>query len=1116
MSPLARCSSCRGELPDRARFCPNCGVAVAAAVGEERRIVTVVFADLVDFTGLAEARDPEAVKELLDSCFDALVPLVEGHGGHVDKIIGDELMAVFGAPQSHGDDESRAVRAALALSPAIDAMGIGLQLRVGVNTGEVLAGAVGPSAAYTVTGDVVNTAHRLVTAAEPGQVLVGETTRQATESTVAYRLVGDLELKGKHEPVRAWAARGLTGTHGAHIEPALVPLIGREAQRSDLDALVRAALTRRQPVLVTVVGEPGVGVTRLVREVAAGASVTQHNAKVLWVTCPPSGTADDGAPLAALVRSALGISSAVPDVAGRVQLEVAATDVATATGTDAGVLKERLSSLLGLSDPPSRPLAPSNGPARAGLTEHQMAAVRSVVAYLAMESPVLVVFDDVHAGAEPVLRFVSRLADSLPGQPLAVVACGRVEVLEVHPELAATEPGRAVRTIGPLTPADSTRLVAELLSRDTHGASSTRIGPGASARLVEASGGYPFVLEQLLGYLRETGALHLVEGLWLLDDTSEGAAPAIPDGVRSLLSARLDSLAPEERSLLIDASVLGARFWVEALEELSDVGDVRSVLARLDAKGLTAPAPPESEGDHRFGNVLTADVAYASLPIAERAVRHARVALWMRDQWGETDEPSQLSLLAHHFERAVVSARAVDHTDGGLGRHAFSAMVQAARMEHRRDGLRQADHWFRRALDVGTHDPTERMTATIDHGRVLLELRQLDPARSAFEQGLRMADDHPRAQATALAHLGAVARLSGDSELAREGFMAATNRWRRLGDVQGEIDTLRLEGWCELSKGRFRAALPRLEQAASLEETLEHPHRRGETLRNLGWCEYLAGDLSRAREHLWAALGLSADSGDLGTIGWCFGLLASTLLYDGRSARSLEITQELALQARRNADPWGEWMCVVLQAAAHVSLGNPELAATLAAEAEDHLAELDDPWSLALSRAVQAQAARAQGDLNEARRILVAAISSAESADLGADTRLLAELAKVELNMGSPDEAERLARSALALVRAGIGDHESGLRCLVVLAESARRAGRDGEAQLLLEEAAAERAIDDRTDAFRQAALDLAELRLDAGDDDRARGLVGWCEEAPTDDVSISHRLALLAARVGR
>lgn len=1078
--------------------------------------MTVVFADIEGFTALAEQRDPESVKELLDACFGALVPVIDAHGGHVDKIIGDELMAVFGAPSTHEDDPERAVRAALALGPALETLQAGLRLRVGVNTGEVLAGVVGPAQSYTVTGDVVNTAHRLVTAAVPGEVLVGDRTWHATHAVIDYQLRGDLDLKGKQDLVRAWVARGVPAVPsplGSAV--GLLPLVGRDREVGELERRLLQALQTSTSEVITVVGEPGVGLTRVGREVARRLRAAPVSARVLWVTCPSYGPGDDQGPLADLVRAALGIASSEPrHVQARV-LEERVRELATRTGADAAPLRGRLATLIGLDPVQPRTLGTDARPSRGGATSQQLGAVRSVLAALALDGPVLVVVDDTHAAGPDLTRFLVQVPDLLADSRVAVLALGRDEVLERRPELVAATRKHSTRTLEPLGPVATAELAAGLLHLYAVTGAPPRIGPGALDRLVTFSGGNPLVLEQLMRYLVEVGALHETDGLWLLE-TDHADGPAIPDGVRSLIGARLDGLPPDERALLTAAAVFGGRFWREAVRDLSGLDDVDAVLARLDARGFTEPVPDDGHGDHAFRHVLTSDVAYASLPIGERADRHARVAAWLDERFGSLDEPAPISLLAHHYERAVVLARSVDHTDPGLAGAAFTALLRAARSEHRREGLRRADHWYRRARDLGAPDVAASLEAVAEHGQVLLELRQLDGARDAFEEAYRRSGtEHLEMSASALAHLAAVDRLSGDLEGSRERFALAAARWRDLGHVQGQIDTLRMEGWCEISTGRFRAALPRLERALAMEDTIDAPQGRGETLRYLGWCEYLAGDVSRAREHLWAAMGFAAEELDAGALGWCFGLLASTLLHGGQAARSLEVTENLRAVARRNGDLWGEWTCVSLSAAAHLSLGDTETATELITEAEIRLAELDDAWGLSIARVVRSQAARIAGNLDLARTVLAEGLSSSGNlAYVGEDARLIVELARVDVEAGDLDAADRHARSGLALVRAGIGDHESGLRSLAVLAEIEGRRGNPQEAELLLEEAVGEREPDDRTDAWRQAAIALAERRLEAGDVPRARALVAQCLEAPTDEVRISAALHALVARL--
>jgi class 3 adenylate cyclase/tetratricopeptide (TPR) repeat protein len=1087
----------------------------------------VVFADLEGFTALAEERDPESVKELLDACFGRLVPVIEGHGGHVDKIIGDEIMAFFGAPIAHEDDPERALRAALDLGPALAEIDPALRLRVGVNTGEVLAGAVGPSFGYTVTGDVVNTAHRLVTHARPGEVLVGERTQQATVDRVAYELRGELELRGKVDPVRAWAA-GPMASRPAYrgLDAAVMPLTGRQRELAELRQQVAGSISERRVEVITLVGEAGVGKTRLAMELAVVMAAKPATAQVLWVSCPPYGRGGELAPLADLVRSGLGVGSSAERTAQDRLLAGAVTTVAAATGTDAGLLGHRLGVLLGIGTAGSRPVEADarTGPARAGLTDQQLGAVRTVLGHLARTRPVLVVVDDLHWAGTAVLRFLAQLPDRLSAHPIVVVALARDDLLERRSSLVDAGPGRSTRRLEPLAEQATADLVLAMLARNAAGVAGlgvdgdgpVRMGPAALQRLVAASAGNPLLVEQLVRFLVESDALVMANGRWQWTTDEDGNESGLPDGVRSLIGARLDGLPAAERQALSHASVFGRRFWRQALVDLGSVDDVEGVLGSLDARGLTQPIPDEGYGDHAFRHVLTRDVAYAALPIGARAIRHGRLAAWLERRFDGMNDPEPIAQLAHHYERAVVLSRSIDQTDPGLAGAAFAALIRAARDEHRRESLRGADHWYRRARDLGSPDVEVLLDAIAEHGQVLLELRRLDAAEETFEELARRAASHrPTLQARARAHLAAVARLQGDLDGSREGFEAAAGYFSALDDLQGQVDVLRLQGWSEITAGRPRAALPRLQRAVSLEDRLDEPARRGETLRFLGWCEFLSGELASARTHLWEAMAHSHDANDQGAIGWCFGLLAQSLLQGGQAGLSLDVSRNLREVAGRASDPWGEWTCATLEASSLLSLGHLDDAAELAAEAERHFEELEEPWGLALSRVVRARAARVAGDVETARAILQRAIASSRDLTyVGEDARLLVELARVELESGDLREAERQGRSCLALVRAGFGDHESGVRCLVVLAEVERARGAAAAAELLLEEAVAPRPPADRSDGWRQAALALAELRLAVGDHSRARELLDACDDPPTEEHSLRLAMAALTDRL--
>ena len=344
-------------------------------------------------------------------------------------------------------------------------------------------------------------------------------------------------------------------------------------------------------------------------------------------------------------------------------------------------------------------------------------------------------------------------------------------------------------------------------------------------------------------YLIESGALTEVDGRWMAAPGLEMAG--LPDGVRSLIGARLDALPAREHEVLQHAAVMDRRFWRDAVAHLSG-GPVDDALDRLVARGLVDRFDDrDGYGDLVFRHVLTRDVAYASLPIGERAERHARLAGWLRDRFPDVISGPAVGLLAHHYERAVVLSRELDHTDPGLAGAAFTALVRAGRDAANHDLLRDADHWFSRARDLGSFDRSLGLEVSQEHGVVLLGLRRLDDAGAVFTEVQRRATpDHPELAARATAYLGSVARLAGYTDIARERFEEAHGRWRALDDPGGEVDTLRLQGWSELTAGRARAALPLLLRALALEERLGDDRLGGDLLKNLGWCELLAGEVS--------------------------------------------------------------------------------------------------------------------------------------------------------------------------------------------------------------------------------------------------------------------------------
>src|SRR4051794_21178368 len=326
---MTTCPVCRTEVPDGARFCPSCG-QVLAVRQDERRVVTVVFADIVGFTTLSETRDPEHVKYLIDRCFQRLVVDVTDFGGRVDKIVGDAIIALFGAPVAHEDDAERAVRAALAMQRSMAETQEGVHLRVGVNTGEVLVGAIRAGGDYTAMGDVVNVASRLQTLAAPGQVVVGSSTHAATADVLRYESLGRVQPRGREEPVDAWLALEALAPPGYRPLRARSPLVGRDPELRLLRGVLDTAASRRRAGLVLLLGEAGLGKSRLAEELA-DIAVSEHGAEVLDTRCVPYGEANVWWPLAEAVRQAAGI---IPSDDGETACNKVRHTYARTTGLD--------------------------------------------------------------------------------------------------------------------------------------------------------------------------------------------------------------------------------------------------------------------------------------------------------------------------------------------------------------------------------------------------------------------------------------------------------------------------------------------------------------------------------------------------------------------------------------------------------------------------------------------------------------------------------------------------------------------------------------------------------------------------------------------------------------
>ncbi|HEX5096019.1 MAG TPA: adenylate/guanylate cyclase domain-containing protein, partial [Acidimicrobiia bacterium] len=596
------CSACGAAVPEGARFCPECGTRLVAAP-EERRLVTVLMADLVGFTAFSESADPEQVKRLVDHCFERMAVDITAFGGRLDKIVGDEMVALFGTPVAHEDDAERAVRAALrmqeTLVSAAAEIGLQVRMRVGVNTGEVLVGAMRTGGESTVMGDVVNTAQRLETVAEPGEVIVGLATYTATRDAISYEALGLLSVKGRDEPVEAYRAGAALAPPGRRRARGEAPLVGREAEMGALQHVVRMAAGRRRGQLVLLYGDAGVGKSRLASELAQLA----HNdlgARVLAGDCVPYGDANVFGPVGEAVRHACRLEHATTPAEVR---ECVTTTVAEAMGlpadsTETDRLVEGLLYVMeGITRPGVDPSRARDEGMRAGLAFFEA---------LAAQTPVVLTLSDLHWAEDPVLEFADRLLARLRNVPLVLVATAR-RGFEERWSPSVGHQNTLVLNLDPLDAHATAQLVDSLFEGCADAETVTT--------LLERSGGNPFFVEELVAYVQESAE----DGRTDINDATLRELPATLHG---LVAARLDALDVAERSLLEDCAVVGGSGSVDAAVALAQRADARRILDRLADRDLLVL----DGDDFHFKSELIREVAYGTLTKAERGRRHAALA----------------------------------------------------------------------------------------------------------------------------------------------------------------------------------------------------------------------------------------------------------------------------------------------------------------------------------------------------------------------------------------------------------------------------------------------------------------------------------------------------------
>jgi class 3 adenylate cyclase len=601
---VATCPACGKENPDGFAFCGFCTAPLSApaptAGVKERKVVSVLFCDLVGFTAASESADPEEVQARIAPYHARTRERIEAFGGTVEKFIGDAVMAVFGAPTAHEDDPERAVRAGLALLEAIEELNASdgpraLSVRVGVNTGEaVVALDARPELGEAmVTGDVVNTAARIQSQAPVNGVAVGAGTFRATERVFEYESLDPIDAKGKTEPVAVWRALRPTARFGSDVIRSMTtPLVGRELDFTLLRGTFDKAIAERSVQLVTVAGEPGVGKSRLVAELFAYTDGLDELVTWRQGRCPPYGEGITFWALGEIVKAHAGVFESDPPDVATAKLEAVLPE-----SDDLPWLRARLLPLLGIDASES------------AAQEELFTAWRRFLESVAERAPLVLVVEDVHWADPALLAFLEHLADWARGVPLLVVCTARPELYETRASWGTGLRNHTAINLSPLSDTDTAKLVAALLEKTVLPAETQQL-------LLERAGGNPLYAEEFVRMLRDRDLLDRHGAL-------RGAAEVpFPESIHALIAARLDTLPQERKVLLQDAAVLGKVFWAGAVGAMGDRDphEVEQALHELSRKELVRPSRQssmEGEAEYGFWHLLVRDVAYQQISRAQ-------------------------------------------------------------------------------------------------------------------------------------------------------------------------------------------------------------------------------------------------------------------------------------------------------------------------------------------------------------------------------------------------------------------------------------------------------------------------------------------------------------------
>jgi class 3 adenylate cyclase/tetratricopeptide (TPR) repeat protein len=962
-------------------------------VREERKVVTVLFADLVGFTAQAEQMDPEDVRALLSPYYVRLRVELERFGGTVEKFIGDAVMALFGAPTAHEDDPERAVRAALAIRDwAREEERI--RVRVAVYTGEALIvlGARPLQGEGMAVGDVVNTAARLQAAAPVNGVLVGERTFRQTRAVIEYRQVPPVAAKGKREPVAAWEALQARARVGVDVpRRAKTALVGRDRELGVLRDTLDRVCSQRSPRLVTLVGVPGIGKSRLVNELWKIAEAEPDPIAWRQGRSLPYGGGVSFWALAEMVKAQAGILE--DDTPGGVRAKLAQMTAGVLGGTpEVDWVRRHLGPLVGLGD--------DDVPVGSDRNE-EFAAWRHFFEALAQLRPLVLVFEDLHWADDGLLDFVDYLAGLIVGVPLLLVGTARPELLDRRPDWGGCKPNAVTLPLAALSDEDTARLIGLLRGRSP-------LDAGQQAMLLAQSGGNPLYAEQYVQMLAEHGTGHQL---------------SLPDSLQGIIAARLDLLAPSAKRLLQDAAVIGKVFWsgaVAALGGSPDHGGPEEYLRGLERRQFVRRERASSvagETQYAFVHVLVRDVAYGQIPRAARVDKHAAAAGWI-ESLGRPEDHAEM--LAHHYRSALDLARAAGRDTAELAPRARTALQRAGDRASALNAFPAAVDYYQAALALWPADAREQGVSLLRLlGTALYEAGELQQAEAVLAEGTEAAGAAglPAVQARIRIRLVETRALLHGSpeETGLAECEAATAILEAEGDLEGLAEAWLLTGMTRFWLGKSHADQQALERAIVCAQKAGHRRVQIQASSWLAWTFCLLPipadtAVARTRQLLQAANSEPWAEADI--------LIPLSLIYSyaGRFADARDAIARVQSVYNRSG-------AKVRWAMGEFTAGYAELIAGDLAAAERHLRKayealraMGERGFLGTVAGWLAEALYEHGQLDEARQMSEEARVAAAPGDIDAQARWRAAQAKVLARSGQFPAARALLDEATALI----------------------------------------------------------------------------------------------------